>query len=424
MEDYKLKYLKYKKKYLNLKLKVGGADLTYDEQLKLALALSNAGDEVVPQGEAKKSLAERQDESRARAEKAANDELQRVLRESAAEAERQMRASVPVAAAAPAVPQGEAKKSLAEKQAESRARAEKAANDGLQKALRDSAHAARRQRRAAAAAPAIRRQRRDKGGVIKEMIKNREPLQKILDMMENNFNITDPIIMYSELLQEIEDEQLKAGLEMSKPTKIYDRGAAAPNAHDLHLEPYNPNAVTLARVNQYSTEGSKSACTVICTEFATWVLEYMRVPNVDEISEIINRGIKIYRAQFTGHTSFPEASGAYRGRFTFQHLQKGSKSDLIDIITKTSKKAIELRNFICIGITKGGESIMICCAPDGKIMLFDSHPKPDLGLTSAYMIEFNNIIDALKYLTEHKIFFIEDLGIQYNTFDAYIIEKR
>ena len=156
MEDYKLKYLKYKKKYLNLKSKVGGADLTYDEQLKLALALSNAGDEVVPQGEAKKSLAEKQAESRARAEKAADDELQRVLRESAAEAERQMRASVPVAAAAPAVPQGKAKKSLAERQAESRARAEKAADDELQKALRDSAAEAERQKRdiGAAAAPA------------------------------------------------------------------------------------------------------------------------------------------------------------------------------------------------------------------------------------------------------------------------------
>ena len=294
MVDYKLKYLKYKKKYINLKSKVGGGDMTYEERLAAALALSQAGDNVVP----------------------------------------------------PA--------------------------------------ATRRQMRVAAA--------------------------------EQGWT---------------EDEQLKAALALSAAAaedarrQRSDRGAAAAlNAYDLPLEPYKPNAVTLARVNQYSTEGSKSACTVICTEFATWVLGNMRVPNVDKISEIINRGIKIYRAKFTGHTSFPEASGEYRDRFTFQHLQKGSKKDLNDIITETSKKAIESRNFICIGITKGGESIMICCTPDGKIMLFDSHPKPDLGLTSAYMIEFNNIMDALKYLTEHKIFFIEDLGIFYNAFDAYIIEKK
>lgn len=294
MEDYKLKYLKYKKKYLNLKSKVGGGEMTFEEQIAAALALSQAGDNVVPP------------------------------------------------AAAPA---------------------------------------ARRQRRVAAA--------------------------------EQGWT---------------EDEQLKAALALSEAEDARrqrsDRGAAAvaaPNAYDLPLEPYKPNAVTLARVNQYSTEGSKSACTVICTEFATWVLENRRVPNEDEISEIINRGIKIYRDNFTGHTSFPEAS---RGRFTFQHLQKGSKKDLNNIITETSKKAIESRNFICIGITKGGESIMICCAPDGKIMLFDSHPKPALGLTSAYMIEFNNITNALEYLTKHKIFFIEDAGILYNAFDAYIIEKR
>ena len=336
MEDYKLKYLKYNKKYINLKSKVGGGDMTYEERLAAALALSQAGDNVVPP----------------------------------AATRRQMR----VAAAEQGWTEDEQlKAALALSEAEDARRL---------KRDRDAATAP------AAAAPAA-------------------------------------------VQGWTEDEQLKAALALSAAAaedarrQRSDRGAAAAlNAYDLPLEPYKPNAVTLARVNQYSTEGSKSACTVICTEFATWVLGNMRVPNVDKISEIINRGIKIYRAKFTGHTSFPEASGEYRDRFTFQHLQKGSKKDLNDIITETSKKAIESRNFICIGITKGGESIMICCTPDGKIMLFDSHPKPDLGLTSAYMIEFNNIMDALKYLTEHKIFFIEDLGIFYNAFDAYIIEKK
>lgn len=341
MEDYKLKYLKYKKKYINLKSKVGGGDMTYEERLAAALALSQAGDNVVPP-----AAARRQRRAAAAAEQGwtEDEEIRVTLALSQAEAE---------------------------------------------------AEEARRQKRDrdAAAAPAA------------------------------------PDNASAAVQGWTEDEKLKAALALSAAEDARrqrsDRGAAAAlNAYDLPLEPYKPNAVTLARVNQYSTEGSKSACTVICTEFATWVLEYMRVPNVDEISEIINRGIKIYRTKFTGHTSFPEASGEYRDRFTFQHLQKGSKKDLNDIITETSKKAIESRNFICIGITKGGESIMICCTPDGKIMLFDSHPKPDLGLTSAYMIEFNNIMDALKYLTEHKIFFIEDLGIFYNAFDAYIIEKK
>ena len=113
MEDYKLKYLKYKKKYINLKSELSGGALSEEEYLSIAKALSEGNDAVVPQGEAKKSLAEKQAESRDRAEKAANDELQRILRETA-------------------VPQGEAKKSLAEKQAESRARAKKAADDELQ----------------------------------------------------------------------------------------------------------------------------------------------------------------------------------------------------------------------------------------------------------------------------------------------------
>ena len=119
MEDYKLKYLKYKKKYLNLKSKVGGGDMTFEERLAAALALSQAGDNVVPP-------------------------------------------------------------------------------------------AARRQRRVAAA--------------------------------EQGWT---------------EDEQLKAALALSEAEDARrqrsDRGAAAvvvaPNAYDLLLEPYKPNAVTLARVN-------------------------------------------------------------------------------------------------------------------------------------------------------------------------------
>ena len=38
---------------------------------------------------------------------------------------------------------------------------------------------------------------------------------------------------------------------------------------------------------------------------------------------------------------------------------------------------------------------MICCLPNSKIIYFDSHGKPELGLNGTHIIEFSNYQDVI-----------------------------
>eukprot|EP00752_Nemacystus_decipiens_P007723 g6905.t1 len=184
--------------------------------------------------------------------------------------------------------------------------------------------------------------------------------------------------------------------------------------------------VISAPISQYDVENGRSACTCICLEAALHILrgyaDGVGAGTPESIMNYINVGVSNYEAVAAAgtlsveHTSVAEilASVArYRDALqpastqgTHQGLL-GSASSIASVIREIGSLRQDKNKPVAVVITKPPETVVCFLPPEGNPaiasapsswLLFDSHPRPQLGLTGASVRSFGGqdaLIEAL-----------------------------
>ena len=208
--------------------------------------------------------------------------------------------------------------------------------------------------------------------------------------------------------------------------------------------------------SQYNVDNGRSACTCIALTTASHFLENQ---NVDSkfLNEMITQGVTNYQTLSTGgsnveHLSAEEVLSKDTNRSIFQvenilggvrqgilsndsNHPLGMKSLLQGIRHEFSSLGKGDNEWLCVLITKTPETVLVCFPPDSispsSYWLLDSHPRPQLGVQSAYAKLHPNLDQLL--LSLMAIFPATELGpdipemmaMLYNSFDFYpLIRKK
>lgn len=227
----------------------------------------------------------------------------------------------------------------------------------------------------------------------------------------------------------------------SGATKDSADGSEPSNDADSAL---TANYTSQAPVSQFSYPEGRSACTTIAVE-ATLSLTASGEP-VDESSfsepskliNILTSGIEEYKKINAGnpveHMACAEVllmsekyGNALEHVVVVQGTTEGSDAFLNEL-TETLRGALADGAPVCAVITKPPETVVCFVHPGGSIAIFDSHPRPTLGIEGAYVSGFSSIKAAAAFL--RKIFpAVGDLGDSYmaqmyNSFDLTVLRRK
>jgi len=199
--------------------------------------------------------------------------------------------------------------------------------------------------------------------------------------------------------------------------------------------------------SQYSVDQGRSACTCIALTAATKFLQDTNVTS-EFLEEMITQGVSNYQqlmhqsASEIEHLSAEEVlqKDSSKTIFPLQSLPGGirqgilSKDDFnhpmgLKAMLEGLKSDQPRQSWMAVLITKTPETVLVCFPPDSarpsSYWLIDSHPRPQLGVESAYA-KLHPSLDAL-WMSLQAIFPCTDLGpgvremmaMMYNSFDLY-----
>ena len=215
--------------------------------------------------------------------------------------------------------------------------------------------------------------------------------------------------------------------------------------------------------SQYDNPEGRSACTCIALTGASRFLSDQSVTS-SFLDEMIQSGVKNYVSlKSTGttggssdveHLSAEEVLNLDREMiFQVEILPGGIRQGVLSKemghplgmqqLLQTIRQEQPVDEWICIVLTKTPESILVCFPPPRKsssslsspspeasaFWLIDSHPRPQLGLTSSYA-KLHPTLDTL-ILSLRTIFpptqiddIPEMMAVMYNSFDLYPLRKK
>ncbi|CAM9159964.1 unnamed protein product [Ascophyllum nodosum] len=183
--------------------------------------------------------------------------------------------------------------------------------------------------------------------------------------------------------------------------------------------------VVQAPISQYDLHNGRSACTCICLEASLTILEMLATGpwrgSPEDVADIVSIGVVMYeglsdagtsnRTLSTEHTSVSEAMPAvprYRdglqpatGRDCYQGML-GAGAAFASILGSIAGDQRDKSRPVAVAITKPPETIVVFLPADPDVsgvassgssgprqwLLFDSHPRPQVGLTGAHVQSF------------------------------------
>ncbi|CAM9977630.1 unnamed protein product [Scytosiphon promiscuus] len=189
--------------------------------------------------------------------------------------------------------------------------------------------------------------------------------------------------------------------------------------------------VICASISQYDVENGRSSCTCICLEASLSILERLGdsttwAGSPEDVANYVNVGVAMYEAVVAAgnlaveHTSVAEILATvarYRdtlqpatARTTHQGML-GSDRSIARVIGEIRSMRQERQKPVAVVITKPPETV-VCVLPvevssdgdartasgSGQWSLFDSHPRPQLGLVGASVRSFGReeaLVEAL-----------------------------
>jgi hypothetical protein len=246
---------------------------------------------------------------------------------------------------------------------------------------------------------------------------------------------------------------LGGGAPASAPVPASAPAAAAAAASNASMN-ISSGGLVRCSMSQYSVENGRSACTCIALTAASQFLQNQDV-SPSFLETMISQGVQNYQQLSTSssssnnnveHMSAEEVLQKDQGLFQEVtslggFIRQGILSQ--DVHHPMGLKSLleglrheEHREWMCVLITKTPETVLLCFPPDDNTVsrpssssseywLIDSHPRPHLGLESAYATRHASLDSLLMSL--HAIFPCTDLGpdvpemmaVMYNSFDLY-----
>jgi hypothetical protein len=212
-------------------------------------------------------------------------------------------------------------------------------------------------------------------------------------------------------------------------------------ADDEGLPPLPAGSQPMVRqctISQYSLEGGQSACTVISTMLATEALRALTRPQCNNVSlvelfqDTIQRGVALAVSNDSyQHLSCEEAllllpaeSRLVQRGPVLQGLldQPGCFADIL-----RRARAAAGSDVLAVVLTKPPESVCVVLSPTTSY-LFDSHARPSLGLSCAYVVESPSEQAVLERLVGlFPPFPVDDLDemqrLMYNGVDATVFTR-
>jgi hypothetical protein len=241
-----------------------------------------------------------------------------------------------------------------------------------------------------------------------------------------------------------------AGGNMEHAVTLYFESGGAPPPQP---EPQAPAvhwtagkvALNEASISQFTFPEGRSACTVIACE-ASFALLNMKKPLVEATKEMVvstvHGGIEEYKARQKGPSggvehmscdevllSCPKYSEVMEASGFQQGTNFGSRAfeREIDAALDTAQR---FPNGICAVITKPPETVVVhvLAGATPSFVVFDSHPRQDIGIHGAYTQGFNTAAACASYLRQ--IFpSVDGLGDgmmeqMYNSFDMNLLSRK
>jgi hypothetical protein len=221
--------------------------------------------------------------------------------------------------------------------------------------------------------------------------------------------------------------------------------AAEPPAKMESMEAIAKGLVTCG-ISQYNVDNGRSACTCIALTTASNFLENQSVDSAF-LTTMIHKGVENYQKLSAGssveHLSAEEVLQTDRGNLfaveTIGDIRQGVLSNdphhplgLMALLQGLRQES--QTDWLAILITKTPETVLVCFPPasvsPSSYWLIDSHPRPQLGVESAYA-KLHPDLDSLA-LSLQAIFPCTELGpdipemmaMMYNSFDLYPLKRR
>lgn len=241
-----------------------------------------------------------------------------------------------------------------------------------------------------------------------------------------------------------------AGGNMEHAVTLYFESGGAPPPEP---EPQTPAvhwtagkvASNEADISQFTFPEGRSACTVIACE-ASLALLNMKKPLLEATKEMVvstvHAGIQEYKARQKSSSggvehmscdevlsSCPKYSEVMEASGFQQGTNFGSRAFEREIDTAL-ERAQTLPNGICAIITKPPETVVVhvLAGTTPSFLVFDSHPRQDIGIHGAYTQGFNTAAACASYLRQ--IFpSVDGLGDgmmaqMYNSFDMNLLSRK
>jgi hypothetical protein len=245
---------------------------------------------------------------------------------------------------------------------------------------------------------------------------------------------------------------LGGGAPASAPVPASASAAAAASNASMNA---SPGDLVRCSMSQYSVENGRSACTCIALTAASQFLQNQDV-SPSFLETMISQGVQNYQQLSTSsssnnnveHMSAEEVLQKDQGLFQVTSLGGFIRQGILsqDVHHPMGLKSLleglrheEHREWMCVLITKPPETVLLCFPPDdnntvsrpssssssSEYWLIDSHPRPHLGLESAYATRHPSLDSLLMSL--QAIFPCTNLGpdvpemmaVMYNSFDLY-----
>mmetsp|Transcript_54382 Transcript_54382/g.132008 ORF Transcript_54382/g.132008 Transcript_54382/m.132008 type:complete len:291 (-) Transcript_54382:1505-2377(-) len=266
----------------------------------------------------------------------------------------------------------------------------------------------------------------------------------------------------------IEALNITAGNVEMAVNHLLSGGAAASSSTSTSIREAEENVTALARgilrgsTSQYGNPEGRSACTCIALTAASRFLSDQSVTS-SFLDEMIHSGVNNYRSLRSAgtiggssdveHLSAEEVLSLDHGNiFPVELLPGGIRQGVLSqemghplglhALLQAIRQQQPVDEWICIVVTKTPESILVCFPPPRKALsssssspeadafwLIDSHPRPQLGLTSSYA-KLHPTLDTL-LLSLRSIFpptqiddIPEMMAVMYNSFDLYPLRKK
>lgn len=209
------------------------------------------------------------------------------------------------------------------------------------------------------------------------------------------------------------NDNFEAALELLMSNAL-DGGAGANEGGGTSAATFDFDATRVIRLesSQYSFDCGRSACTTIACEAATRLLECESLDSMNEeiLSDVLMAGVESYQSggqvehqacdevlrRVPKYRRSLEVLSEEQGLTTTRHAFREVIRSAVDHATSRSAP-------IAIIITKPPETVLVLVFPssggddddegdrEGRVFhLFDSHPRPELGLEGAYLATFGS----------------------------------